>query len=55
MIAIRCYILIQVTSYSFEILGPSLDESRADHWKQQNPSIREVCDVRLLETLTQEN
>ena len=36
MNAIRCYILVQVTSYSFEVKGAILDESRADYWKQQN-------------------
>ena len=55
MNATRCYILVKVTSYSLEVQGASLDKSRADHWKQQNPLIRQVCDVRLLETLTQEN
>ncbi len=55
MNATHCYILVQITSYSFEVQGASLDESRADRWKQQNPSIRQVCDVHLLETLTQEN
>ncbi len=55
MNATHCYILVQVTSYSFEVLGASLDESRADHWGQQNPAIRQVCDVRLLEGLMAED
>ena len=55
MNATHCYILVQITSYSFEVQGASLDKSRADRWKQQNPAIRDVCDVHLLETLTQEN
>lgn len=55
MNAIRCYVLVQVTSYSFEIQGASLDESHADHWKQQNPATRQMCDVRLLEDFMQES
>lgn len=54
MNTIRCYVLVQVTSYSFEVLGASLDESRADHWKQQNAATRQVCEVRLLEDFGQE-
>ena len=34
MNATHCYILVQITSYSFEVQGASLDESRADRWKQ---------------------
>ena len=55
MIAIRCYILIQVTSYSFEILGASLDEFSRRPLETTEPFNQGSCDVRLLETLTQEN
>ena len=32
----RCYVLFQITSYSFEVLGASVDESRANRWREQN-------------------
>ena len=55
MNATHCYILVQITSYSFEVQGASLDESRADHWREENPNIRQICDVRLLEDLMKED
>ena len=49
MNTIPCYVLVQITSYSFEVLGASLDEDRANEWRQQNTATRQVCEVRLLE------
>lgn len=45
----KCYILVEVTSSSFEIKSATLDDARAKDWEQQKPMIRHICEIPFLE------